>query len=92
MQNVLPAVSDRSIQPEYLKPVLITRSKVGETRQLKRELGCRGTAPLPLPRVRKWVKLASWNANRGAGGHPLPNRGAEALPLPDYLEAFQASI
>ena len=93
MQNELPAVSDRPIQPENLKPVLITRSKVGETRQLEREPGCRGSPPcrtgvqrhcpcLPLPRVRKWVKLASWNANRGPGGHPLPNRGSGALSLP----------
>lgn len=45
MQNELPAVSDRPIQPENLKPVLITRSKVGETRQLEREPGCRGSPP-----------------------------------------------
>ena len=45
MQNELPAVSDRPIQPENLKPVLITRLKVGETRQLEREPGSRGTAP-----------------------------------------------
>ena len=96
MQNELPAVSDRPIQPENLKPVLITRSKVGETRQLEREPGCRGSPPcrtgvqrhcpcLPLPRVRKWVKLASWNANRGAGVTPCRTgvqRHCPCLPLP----------
>ena len=34
--------------------------------------GVQGHCPcLPLPRVRKWVKLASWNANRGPGALPL---------------------
>ncbi len=74
MQNVLPAVSDRPIQLENLKPALITRSKVREISPVGTRTGVQGFNPcLPLPRVRKWVKLANRNANRGAGGHPLPS-------------------
>ena len=93
MQNELPAVSDRPIQPENLKPVLITRSKVGETRQLEREPGCRGSPPaepgfrgtvpaFPCHAFESKRQLANRNANWGAGGHPLPNWGAGALPPP----------
>lgn len=115
MQNVLPAVSDRPIQPEPLSrvrkwvklanqnanwgagvqslpnrgsgtlplPSPVTRSKASVNRLIGTQTGVQGVIPcLPLPRVRKWVKLASWNANWGSG----------ALPLGGYLEAFQASI
>ena len=64
-------------------PSPVTRSKASVNRLIGTQTGVQGVIPcLPLPRVRKWVKLASWNANWGSG----------ALPLGGYLEAFQASI
>ena len=63
-------------------PSPATRSKASVNRPIGTRTGVQGVTPcrpgvqghcpcLPLPRVRKWVKLASWNANRGPGALPL---------------------